>query len=248
MLNILLADDNAVARQSIRFAFEQDEEWSVVEATDGQQAIGKAAELKLDLAVLDFAMPGATGIEAAAQIRLIRPQLPLILFTAYIDDFLEKQACESGFSLVVSKFESANRLADKARLLMKYRTVVTAGKPDGKRVLGGVNRQGELVLLESSLVGANHLRIKLDAPTTIYSDRHGFVPGQLSEISEHGFAATLPIELSIGDVVNVELCLPAGRRNVVAVLRDKVEFHHGFEILRTKFAEKAKRLTDESKM
>jgi CheY-like chemotaxis protein len=245
MLNILLADDNAIVRQNIRHVFEQDCEWSVVEAVDGREAVEKATELILDLAVLDFAMPIATGIEAATMIRRVRPQLPLILFTAYLDDFLERQAFETGFSLVVAKYESANRLAYKARLLMKYRSVPTAGKTDGKRTVGGGTPQG--ILLEArSVEAAKDRRIELDIPTTIYSARHGFVPGRLSDINESGFRAILPIELSIGDVVNAELCLPAGRTNVVAILRDKVEFHHGFEILRTMFADKAKRLTDES--
>jgi CheY-like chemotaxis protein len=245
MLSILLADDNAIARQNVRQAFEQDHEWSVVEATDGREAVEKATELILDLAVLDFAMPIATGIEAAAMIRRVRPRLPLILFTAYINDFLERQAFETGFSLVVAKYESASRLADKARLLMKYRSVTTASKPDGKRTAGG-GTPGSILLETRPVDAVQDRRIELDTPTTIYSACHGFVPGRLSDINESGFRAVLPIELSIGDVVNVELCLPAGRRNVVAVLRDKVDFHHGFEILRTISAEKAKRLTDES--
>jgi CheY-like chemotaxis protein len=247
MLSILLADDNAVARQSIRNVFEQDTEWSVVEAVNGREAVEKATELILDLAVLDFAMPIATGIEAATMIRRVRPRLPLILFTAYMDDFLERQAFETGFSLVVAKYESANRLADKARLLMKYRSIATANKPDGERTIGGGTPQGEVILLEKSPVdAAKNRRIKLDAPTTIYSDRHGSVPGRLSDIGESGFAAILPIELSIGDVINAELCLPTGRRNVIAIVRDKVAFRHGFEILRTMCGEKEQRLTDES--
>jgi CheY-like chemotaxis protein len=244
MLSVLLADDNAIARQNVRQVFEQGHGWSVVEATDGREAVEKATELVLDLAVLDFAMPIATGIEAGTMIRRVRPRLPLILFTAYMDDFLERQAFETGFSLVVAKYESANRLADKARLLMKYRSETTGSKPDGKRTGGGTPRG---ILLETHPVDAGKdCRIELDTPTTIYSTYHGFVPGRLSDISESGFRAILPIELSIGDVVNAELCLPGGRRNVVAVLRDKAELHHGFEILRTRFAGKAKRLSDES--
>jgi CheY-like chemotaxis protein len=245
MLNILLADDNAIARQNVRQVFEQDHGWSVVEATDGREAVEKATELILDLAVLDFAMPIATGIEAATMIRRVRPRLPLILFTAYMDDFLERQAFETGFSLVVAKYESANRLADKARLLMKYRSETAASKPEGKKIVGGGTPRG--ILLETRPVdAAKDRQIELDTPTTIYSACHGFVPGRLSDVNESGFRAILPIELAIGDVVNVELCLPAGRRNVVAILRNKVGFHHRFEILRTMFAQKAKRLTDES--
>jgi hypothetical protein len=169
----------------------------------------------------------------------------LILFTAYMDDFLERQAFETGFSLVVAKYESANRLADKARLLMKYRSATTVSKFDGKRTVSGGTPRG--ILLETRPAdAATNSSIELDTPITIYSACHGFIPGCLSNINNSSFRAILPIELPIGDIVNVELCLPAGRRNVVAVVRDKVQFHHGFEILGTMFAGKARRLNGES--
>jgi CheY-like chemotaxis protein len=245
MLSILVADDNAVSRRSLRCAFEQDREWSVVEATDGREAVEKVTELTLDVGVLDFAMPGVSGIEAATLIRRIRPRMPLILFTAYVDDFLERQAFEAGFSLVVSKYESANRLADKVRLLMKYRSFTGAGKPDGKRVIGDASSESELALLETSLVDPREQsRISLVAPATIYSDRHGFVSGQLSDISASGFTATLPIDLAVGDAVNAELCLPAGKRNVSAIVRHKIAFRYGFEILGTTLTEELRRLAE----
>jgi CheY-like chemotaxis protein len=122
---VLIADDHFNIREMLRHLFEQNQEWSVAEAANGQDAVEKVAQLRPDLVVLDFSMPVMNGLEAAVAIKRIRPRLPMILFTAYKDDFLEKQAYEKGFSVVVSKGEAANRLIDSARILLRYGTNTT---------------------------------------------------------------------------------------------------------------------------
>lgn len=245
MNTILIVDDNALSRQSLRSVFEEHGDWRVAEAGDGKEGVLKAAELKPDLVVLDFAMPEMNGFEAATLMKRAAPQLPLILFTAYTDEFLEKQAYETGFSAVVTKRGSTRRLIEWVQALIKHRSSHAActGTPERQEIIGeGRFREPKTAVIDPR----RYRRLKLEAPATLYSDRHGLIPARLADISECGFAAILPIELSIGEIVNAELNFPFGARRVQVVVRNRRVFRHGFETVRTVLSEEMTRLAEKS--
>ncbi|HXM62559.1 MAG TPA: response regulator transcription factor [Terriglobales bacterium] len=237
MKTLLIADDHFSIREILRRMFEENQEWSVAEAMDGRDAVNKVAQLRPDVVVLDFSMPVMNGLEAGAAIKRIRPRTPLILFTAYKDDFLEKQAYDKGFSVVVSKGEAANRLIESVRVLIRYGTgLATTGQPRRDSILR------ETKTVERRTEG----RVGVDIEATVHSDRFGFVPARVSDLSERGFAAVLPVELLPGEVVSVELRFPQKARTVRAVIRNRNVFRHGFELLRRIPSEEVERLMEDS--
>ena len=115
---ILLVDDSAPIRHSLRRAFEQSG-WRVCgEAGDGREAIAKAGELHPQVVVLDLAMPEMNGMSAARILKRIMPEVHLILFTMYGDVFDADEAHSAGISAVFSKTESTTPLLDKAHSLV----------------------------------------------------------------------------------------------------------------------------------
>jgi len=68
--SILLADDSAVARRAIRHLVTDKLGDSITfdEASNGRDALDKAIASQPDVVVLDIAMPGLNGLEAAARI------------------------------------------------------------------------------------------------------------------------------------------------------------------------------------
>ena len=73
-IRILIVDDYKDWRRQVMSLFQAQPEWQVVaEASDGQEAIEKAEELKPDLIVLDIGLPKLNGIETARQIRQLSP-------------------------------------------------------------------------------------------------------------------------------------------------------------------------------
>lgn len=113
MAQILLADDNQVILRLLRRLIESHAGWQICgDASDGQQALSKALELKPDLVVLDFAMPGLNGFQVAAQISRACQTLPIILHT--IHDFPETiaEAKKVGIRAVVSKTDASASLLD----------------------------------------------------------------------------------------------------------------------------------------
>jgi DNA-binding NarL/FixJ family response regulator len=53
------------------------------EANDGAEAVQLAKRHKPDLVILDFAMPGMSGVEAGIKIRQIYPKIPIVVFTMH---------------------------------------------------------------------------------------------------------------------------------------------------------------------
>ncbi len=82
--HILLVDDSDTTRKVTRLLIESQLDLEICgEAIDGVEAIGKAEALKPDLIILDLAMPRLNGIETAAQLRRLLPNVPIVLFTMY---------------------------------------------------------------------------------------------------------------------------------------------------------------------
>jgi two-component system, NarL family, nitrate/nitrite response regulator NarL len=80
---ILLVDDVAVVRTSIRSFLEPHSFQICGEATDGKEAIEKVRALKPDIVVMDINMPVMNGIQAACEIRRIAPATRIVFLTAH---------------------------------------------------------------------------------------------------------------------------------------------------------------------
>ncbi|HZR58731.1 MAG TPA: response regulator transcription factor [Terriglobales bacterium] len=102
---ILIVDDHAVIRRTLRQLFESHAGWEVCgEAVNGLDAIEKAQQLKPDLIVLDLSMPEMDGLQAARVLKTLLPTVPVILFTNFGEDpFIEQEALAVGIREVVSK-------------------------------------------------------------------------------------------------------------------------------------------------
>ena len=74
-------------------------------------------------------------------------------------------------------------------------------------------------------------RFKLYVDMKIRSLSMGSISGRTLEISERGFSATLPVELPIGEVVDLYIRLRIGDMNVHATVRNRSAFRHGFQFV-----------------
>lgn len=86
-MTILIADDHPLVREALHQSLEGEEDMTVVaEASDGEEAVKLASELKPNVVVMDIVMPRLNGIEATRKIKEIAPDTAILILTAYDDD------------------------------------------------------------------------------------------------------------------------------------------------------------------
>ena len=78
-IKIVLVDDHKLLRDGLRNIIEQKSNMHIIgEASDGREAIKICLKLQPDVVVMDVAMPGLNGIEAAKQIHKTQPEIKII--------------------------------------------------------------------------------------------------------------------------------------------------------------------------
>jgi response regulator NasT len=122
-IGALLVDDEPDVRLLLRKMIEAENDGLFVagEAADGNEAIDAVDRLNPSVIVLDERMPAMSGIEAAAIIRQRRPDQPIVLCTAHLDDELRERASAVGITTCVAKRE----IATIPRVLRDLATPIT---------------------------------------------------------------------------------------------------------------------------
>ena len=116
---VMIVDDQAIIRRMVREVFEA-ADLEVSDATNGDEGVQKAQELKPGLIILDLSMPVMNGLDAARKLNVLMPHVPLLMFTNNAGGAVEKEARAAGISAVISKFDSDSlkQLLARAKILL----------------------------------------------------------------------------------------------------------------------------------
>lgn len=94
---VLLVDDHSLVRRGFRRILEDDPEIRVVgEASDGRDAVTRAAELRPDVVVMDFALPGMTGAVATRLILKDAPQTAVLILSMHSEPSYVRTCLDAG--------------------------------------------------------------------------------------------------------------------------------------------------------
>lgn len=84
VVRVLLVEDHAFTRDGLRATLNLEPDLRVVaEARSGEEALETAALHEVDVAVVDIGLPGMDGIQAAAELKRLRPTLRIVMLTAH---------------------------------------------------------------------------------------------------------------------------------------------------------------------
>ncbi|MFO0581404.1 MAG: response regulator transcription factor [Anaeromyxobacter sp.] len=115
-IRVLLADDHAVLREGVRALLERQPDLEVVgEASDGQQAVDATARLDPDVVVMDVAMPGLGGLEAALELRRRGARARVLVLSQHDDPEYVRRLVRAGAAGYVLKRSAGTELAAAIR-------------------------------------------------------------------------------------------------------------------------------------
>jgi len=119
-LTVLLAEDHAAFRKSLKLLVEADGDLKVTgEAKNGVEALRLTKSLRPDVVIMDIAMPLLNGLEATRQIMETFPATRVLILSAHAEPEYIKQAVLSGASGYLIKQSSPQVLAQAVREVAK---------------------------------------------------------------------------------------------------------------------------------
>lgn len=84
-LTICLVEDDIAIREAVTTALEA-HDYAVIAASDGKDGLRAATQTGYDLLLLDLVLPGTSGLEILAEVKLCRPTTPVIILSALGDE------------------------------------------------------------------------------------------------------------------------------------------------------------------
>jgi DNA-binding NarL/FixJ family response regulator len=119
-VRILLADDHALVRRGLRLILDGEPDLAVVaEAGDGAEAVEACSHGRVDLAVLDIAMPRMTGLQAAREIARTVPAVRMLMLSMYDNEQYFVEALKVGAAGYVLKSVADRDLVEACRAAMR---------------------------------------------------------------------------------------------------------------------------------
>jgi DNA-binding NarL/FixJ family response regulator len=122
-MRIIIADDHAVVRRGLKEILASEHDMDVVgEAKNGDEALELVRKLDWDVAVLDFSMPGRSGVDLIKEIKRRHPGRPVLVLSMLPEEAHAAQVFKAGGSGYINK-ESAGE-----ELTAAIRKVANGGK------------------------------------------------------------------------------------------------------------------------
>jgi DNA-binding NarL/FixJ family response regulator len=122
VLRVLIADDYEAVRLGLCAILRSANLEICAQATNGEEAVEKSIQLSPDLIILDISMPGIGGVEAARQIRVFLPDVPILFFTMHNTPQLLAIAQSVGAQGFVTKDQMAAKLLEAVDALRNKQT------------------------------------------------------------------------------------------------------------------------------
>ena len=123
MIRIIIADDHAIVRAGLKQFLAAEKDMVVTgEAADGMETLACVRKAECDVVLLDISMPGKNGIDTLRQLKRSRPELPVLILSAYSEEQFAVSLLRAGANGYISKETASDQL------VAAIRTVIAGGK------------------------------------------------------------------------------------------------------------------------
>ncbi len=166
MAKILVVDDQDMMRDSLAATLVR-EGHEIVAAIDGAMAVTRLGNMRFDLMITDLKMPKMTGIELLGEAKKIRPEMPVVLMTAFATvqtaveamklgayDYIQKPFDGEEIKLLVDRTLEHNRLIRENQALRTMAESACPPKPliGGSEIMRQVREKIDLVAKSNATV------------------------------------------------------------------------------------------------
>jgi len=120
---VLVVDDDESLRITLAANLEL-ENLDVVEAKSAQEALALIREQHFDVVLSDVRMPGMNGVDMFIALRTVKPELPVILMTAFSNEETVRKAISRGVFAVIAKPFDVQQTVNTLQRALKHPLVV----------------------------------------------------------------------------------------------------------------------------
>ena len=127
MIRVLITDDHALIRRGLRqVLLEGLDAVTVGEAQNASEALDQVQKKAWDVVVMDITMPGRSGLDILRDIKLARPNLPVLILSMHPEDQFAVRALKSGAAGFIPKESAPEELIKAIRKVLAGGRYVTA--------------------------------------------------------------------------------------------------------------------------
>lgn len=127
VLRVMICDDHQVVAQGLAAVLAAEPDIDVVGVTGSMSEVVEQAEtLRPDVVLLDYELPDGDGVAATKVLKAGRPEVKVVLLTAYSNEAVLVAAVEAGCSGFVTKHDGSQVVADGVRLAASGEALVSA--------------------------------------------------------------------------------------------------------------------------
>jgi two-component system invasion response regulator UvrY len=126
MKRIILADDHSFVRLGlVQILTDEYPTVEIKQVSDGESLVKEVTLRNWDLVISDLDMPGRNGLEALQQIKLIRPDLPVLILSIYTEDLYAVRVLKAGASGYMNKNAAPEELITAVQRILTGRKYIT---------------------------------------------------------------------------------------------------------------------------
>ncbi len=126
MKRIILADDHSIIRVGlIQILKDEYPDAEIMEVSNGESLIKEVMKNDWDLVISDLDMPGINGLQALEQIKIIKPQLPVLILSIFTEDLYAVRVLKAGASGYMNKNAAPYELITAIQRILLGRKYIT---------------------------------------------------------------------------------------------------------------------------
>lgn len=126
-MKVVLIDDHQIFRLGLRSLLEAEADIEIIgEAENGDQGLDVVNETNPDVVVLDYSMPGISGLELLTTIKRAHPDIRVILLTASKSESVLSEALKSGADGVILKQDTSNQLVQAVETVFRGEQIISS--------------------------------------------------------------------------------------------------------------------------